>query len=518
MGTSLQQPDARTASSPRLAQWWSSLVAIVDQRHNALPALRRRLLLLTSLLIVTCLALLVLSELQWGQSDHWMIVSGMLVLLMAATFDYVRSGRYEIYCQLLVGALTLLVLALIIASGGQSRAPQICLPSIAVLAAMLLPTRATLTWAAIMLLGLVLSFYLRSTSAPVYLPLNPLWLSSAVERMAAVLVVMSVSIGVWYNGLIERLDDRLSSEITGLAEVKVRCEKAEQRLEHYVDLASAWLWETDDQHRLVYLSAGFERSTGVNPKHALGQTPVQVMRVRYPTNTTAEGFMLPMLERRGFKDQLLSWHEPLTGTLNHYANSASPMFDQHGVFRGFRGRVVNVSERDQAMRQVRESVQGDFLTGLMNRGGMLEALDRALMRVRESELVGWWIQIDLDQFHEVNTRLNFAQGDAYLRRFARALSEIVTQPDTLARMDGDEFGALLLDVSKEQVHDIATRILGMSRGLRMEFLGADALGSASLGVARFSSASPSVGAIVLAANEACVQARSAGGARAVFAG
>ncbi len=504
--------------SPRLVQWWTRLVAIADQRRNALLALRSRLLLLILLLIVTCLSALVIGELQWGQSDQWMILSGMLILLMLATFDYARSGRYEIYSQLLIGALTALVLMLVIASGGQTRAPQICLPTIAVLAAMLLPTRSALTWATIMLLGLALSFYLRSTSAPVYLPLNPRWLDSAVERMAALLVIVSVLIGVWCNGLIERMHERLSTEVSGLAESRARCEKAEQRLEHYVDMASAWFWETDDQHRMVYLSAGFERSTGISPKHALGLTPAQVMQVRYPNNTASDGIMVPMLERRGFKDQLLSWHEPMTGVLSHYANSASPVFDAHGVFRGFRGRVINVSERNETVRQVRESVQGDFLTGLMSRGGMLESLDRALMRVRDSELVGWWIQIDLDQFHEVNTRLNYAQGDSYLKRFARALSEMATRPDSLARMDGDEFGMLLLGVSKEQVQDVATNILGMSRGLRMEFLGAEARGSASLGVARFSSASPSVGAILLAANEACQQARGAGGARAVFAG
>jgi diguanylate cyclase (GGDEF)-like protein len=518
MDQALDRSARPVSAMSKLDQWWSRLVSIADERRNALMALRSRLLLLAMLLIATSLAALVLGELLWGRSNQWMVLSAMLVLLMGATFDYARSGRYALYSQLLIGMLTALVLALIVASGGQSRAPQICLPTIAVLAAMLLSRRSTVVWALIMLGGLALSFHLRSSAATVYLPLNPHWLESAVERMAAILILTSVCIGVWCQGLIEKMHTRLSGEAEGLADARSRCELAEQRLEHYVDMASAWFWETDEQHRMVYLSAGFERSTGINPKTAMGLSPAQVMQLRYPNNTASDGIMRPMLERRGFKDQLLSWHEPLTGALSHYANSASPVFDKQGVFRGFRGRVINVSERDATVRQVRESVHGDFLTGLMSRRGMLESLDRALMRVRDSDTLGWWMQIDIDQFHEVNARLNYAQGDIYLKRFARSLSEIASRPDALARMDGDEFGILLMGMSKDEAIEAAVNILGMARGLRMEFLGADAQGSASIGIARFSRATPSVGAILHSADEACLQARKEGGAKFVFAG
>jgi diguanylate cyclase (GGDEF)-like protein/PAS domain S-box-containing protein len=518
MSKSLDRSPPPAAAASALSQWWSRLVSIADERRTALMALRSRMLLLSLLLIAVSLALLVLGELLWGRSNQWMFLTGILVLLMGATFDYARTGKYRLYSQLLIGSLTLLVLALIIASGGQSRAPQICLPTIAVLAAMLLSRRATLIWATLMLAGLALSFHLRSTAAEVYLPLNPHWLESAVERMAAILVVTSVCIGIWCQGLIAKMHERLSRDANGLVEARGRCEIAEQRLEHYVDMASAWFWETDEQHRMVYLSAGFERSTGISASAALGLTPAQVMHLRYPNNTASDGIMRPMFERRGFKDQLLSWHEPLSGTLNHFANSAAPVYDKQGVFRGFRGRVINVSERNETVRQVRESVHGDFLTGLMSRRGMLESLDRALMRVRDSDTVGWWMQIDIDQFHDVNSRLNYAQGDIYLKRFARSLAEIAARPDALARMDGDGFGLLLMGTNKDEAAEVAITILGMARGLRMEFLGADAQGSASIGVTRFSTATAGVGAILQSADEACQQARKEGGAKAVFAG
>jgi diguanylate cyclase (GGDEF)-like protein len=504
------------AASSRLEQWWSRLLSIADERRNPLMALRSRLLLLSLMLIAASLAALVLGELLWGRSDQWMFLAIVLMGLMIATFDYARSGRYELYSNALIGILTFLVLALIIASGGQSRSPQISLPTIALLAAMLLSLRATLMWAALMVLSLVLSFHLRETLATVYLPLDPQWLDASVERMAGVLVVTAVCIGVWCHRLIERMHDQLARDAAGLAEARSRSEIAEQRLEHYVDMASAWFWETDEQHRLVFLSAGFERSTGVSPKAALGLTPVQVLQLRYRSSAVSDGAMRPMLERRAFKDQLLSWHEPLTGVLNHFANAGSPMFDKQGNFRGFRGRVMNVSERNETVRQVRESVHGDFLTGLMSRRGMLEAMDRALMRVRDSDSIGWWMQIDVDQFHEVNVKLNYAQGDTYLKRFARSLAEIAGRPDALARMDGDAFGVLLVGMTKEEAGDVAIGILGMARGLRMEFLGADVQGSASIGVVRFSSATPNVGAILQAADDACQQAQRKGGARVVF--
>jgi diguanylate cyclase (GGDEF)-like protein len=504
-------------SAPASTRWWQRLVSIFDGSPDAIETLRSRMLVLSLVIVAVCQALIILSELLWAQSNVWTVVLAMLVLLLAVAFDYIRSGRYELYSHILVGGVVSLLIMLIVLTGGHSRGALVCFPSVVALAAVLLPSRALLGWSSVMLAGVALSAFLRANDAPVYLPLNPQWLESAVERMAAVLVVITALLGTCSAVLVSRLFDQFSRESTTLADLSARCERAEQRLEHYVELSSAWFWETDEQHRLVYLSTGFERSTGVNPKFALGLTPAQVLHLRYPNSPGADGPMRPLLERRGFKDQLLSWHEPLTGMINQYANSGTPIHDASGAFRGFRGRVVSVSERNETLRQMRENVHGDFLTGLMSRRGMLEAIDRALMRVRDSDMIGWWMQIDIDRFHEVNERLNYVQGDAFLKRFARALTEMSVRAEALARMDGDGFGALLMGVSREQVRDAALHILGVSRGLRMEFLGTDAEGSVSIGVGRISSATAGVGAILRAADEACTEAQRGGGARVVFA-
>jgi len=502
----------------RIQQSWHRVVAIADEGRDALWALRSRLLLSCLLLTTGCLTALVVAELLWGRSDQWVFLSAMLVLMGTATFDYARAGRYGLYSHVLVGGLVALVLALIIASGGQTRSPQVSLPTLAMLAALLLSLRAALAWATVMLGGLWLSFFLRTSGAPVYLPLNPEWLDGAIERVAAVLVLVSIVLGSWCLGAVVRMHQRMRAGSEGLQEALKRGDDAEKRLEHFVEMASAWFWETDDQHRMVFLSAGFEKATGISPAQAIGLTPAEVMRIRYPNAAAADGTMRPMIERRGFKDQLLSWHQPLTGVINHYANSAAPVFDDKGAFRGFRGRVIDVSERAETIRQVRESVQGDFLTGLMSRRGMLESLDRALIMLRDAGTTGWWIHIDLDQFHEVNTRLNYAQGDLFLKRFARALLDLVDKQDALARMDGDSFGMLLLGRSREEVEHLATGVVALARGLRIEMLGAQAgTGSASLGATMISRATPGIGVLLQISEDACVHARDQGGSRIVFA-
>lgn len=495
------------------------MLSIADEGRDAPEALRRRLLLLCLLLTTASLAVLIIAELLWGGSDQWVFLSAMMVLLMAATFDYTRAGRYVFYSHLLVGGLTALVVTLIIASGGQSRAPQLSVPTLAMVAALLLRPRATLLWAGLMMAALLLSHQLRQSGAPVYLPLNPVWLEGAIERVASVLIVVSVLLGSWCIGLVTQWQKGVRLEAGALSAARQGQRAAEQRLEQFVEMASAWFWETDEQHRMVYLSSGFEKATGIAPAHALGLTPAEVMRIRYPNAAAAESTMRPMIERRGFRDQLLSWHEPLTGVLNHYANSATPIYDAQGAFRGFRGRVIDISERAETIRQVRESVQGDFLTGLMSRRGMLEALDRALIRLRDADQSGWWIQVDLDRFHEVNTHLNYAQGDRFLKRFARSLGELVGKQDALSRMDGDDFGILLLQGTREDVQQLAVNIMAIARGLRMEFLSGEAgSGSASIGAACISRATPSVAALLQMTEAACQRARHEGGARLHFAG
>jgi diguanylate cyclase (GGDEF)-like protein len=87
----------------------------------------------------------------------------------------------------------------------------------------------------------------------------------------------------------------------------------------------------------------------------------------------------------------------------------------------------------------------DPLTGIPNRRAFLDRLGAAV------EAAAWGHQtvvclVDLDGFKGVNDTGGHAAGDAMLKAVSSALSGVVRETDTVARVGGDEF-AVLADVS-----------------------------------------------------------------------
>ncbi|WP_436531712.1 putative bifunctional diguanylate cyclase/phosphodiesterase [Actinoplanes sp. HUAS TT8] len=94
-----------------------------------------------------------------------------------------------------------------------------------------------------------------------------------------------------------------------------------------------------------------------------------------------------------------------------------------------------------SIRQNRDQLTTDSLTGLSNRAGLDEALDRTAKRGEPAAL----LLIDLDGFKLVNDAYGHAAGDMYLVHVGRQLRAAIRGVDVCARIGGDEFAVLLAD-------------------------------------------------------------------------
>ena len=81
----------------------------------------------------------------------------------------------------------------------------------------------------------------------------------------------------------------------------------------------------------------------------------------------------------------------------------------------------------------------DTLTEVHNRRYGLEALGCQLA----AEEPGCVCFVDIDQLKSVNDRYGHDEGDQYILRVVRALTEVLAGSDTLARLGGDEFLVIL---------------------------------------------------------------------------
>jgi diguanylate cyclase (GGDEF)-like protein len=100
----------------------------------------------------------------------------------------------------------------------------------------------------------------------------------------------------------------------------------------------------------------------------------------------------------------------------------------------------------------------DPLTGLFNRRHFLELLEETLRRARRYRESFAVALIDVDRFKELNDRYGHGAGDRALMAAAGALRDWVRDTDSVARIGGDEFGALLLKSDPEASLQVVERL------------------------------------------------------------
>ena len=101
----------------------------------------------------------------------------------------------------------------------------------------------------------------------------------------------------------------------------------------------------------------------------------------------------------------------------------------------------------------------DVLTQLPNRELLEDRITQAISLATRTNTTCAGIFIDLDNFKSINDKYGHAVGDLYLKEVASRLRDITREADTIARLSGDEFFLLLIDIkSEEAVLGLAQKI------------------------------------------------------------
>lgn len=144
-----------------------------------------------------------------------------------------------------------------------------------------------------------------------------------------------------------------------------------------------------------------------------------------------------------------------------------------------------VLERYRLQEDLRRHAYHDSLTGLPNRLLGEERLTAAIRRGRRSAQPLAVLWIDLDKFKQINDVHGHVAGDAVLKAVAARLSGRCRDTDTVARMGGDEFMAVLEGVTdRAAAEQVARELLhGLAEPIPFQELMLSA--GASVGISLF---------------------------------
>ncbi len=144
------------------------------------------------------------------------------------------------------------------------------------------------------------------------------------------------------------------------------------------------------------------------------------------------------------------WNRRKTGEAILLAVDIRAITNDQGTIRQFVAIYQDVTELRRSQEEMWRRAHYDPLTGLPNRSLFLERLDQALAQARrQGDGVGL-LYMDLDGFKAINDTHGHQAGDAVLQEVGQRLQGLLRSSDTVARLAGDEFTALLPHLTVEE--------------------------------------------------------------------
>jgi diguanylate cyclase (GGDEF)-like protein len=239
------------------------------------------------------------------------------------------------------------------------------------------------------------------------------------------------------------------------------------------DGAVAWAWV---QARVALARGDAARARTVaapllaHAERARASTPYDLMQLLRAASEACErlGELREALDHARAAHEV---HEELVGRSARARHRALQVRHELASAQAERDRLAELNTRLEAKvaevellhRELREQALRDPLTGLHNRRYLFESGPGLLELARRNERPLVVALLDLDHFKLLNDTFGHAAGDAVLRRFAQLLQEVLRRSDTIVRHGGEEFVALMPEITADGAAAVFARLQEVCR-------------------------------------------------------
>ena len=276
-------------------------------------------------------------------------------------------------------------------------------------------------------------------------------------------------------------NEKLNADVAARKRTERALQESEHRFKRLLALSSDWYWEQDVNFCFTSITNGFFDKGRLAREDYIGRTRWHAHPAMLETSWGRAH--LAQLEARL---PFANLEYPITGkdgVARWFTTNGEPVYDAQGEFRGYRGTGSEITERKLAEQRIQHIAHHDALTGLPNRVLLQDRLTQAVAYSNRSGHPLWVLLIDLDRFKFVNDTLGHKAGDELLKTIAARLQATVRESDTVARLSGDEFVAILSEYPEQSLSpDVVGRIM-RALALPVDLDGKEVFVTCSIGVA-----------------------------------
>lgn len=240
------------------------------------------------------------------------------------------------------------------------------------------------------------------------------------------------------DGLIENITDKIQTEHDLIQAANVFRHSQEAIL------------ITDRKGYILNINEAFTRITGYSKEEVLGQTPRVLSSGKHDKTFYAE-LWHELFNKGTWSGEI--WNRRKNGEIYPEKMTVSSILDENGSPKEFIALFSDITTQKKQQSQLEYIAHFDALTGLPNRTLLADRLNQAITYSKRHQLNLAVLFIDLDGFKAINDSYGHQAGDELLITVAKRFKQCLQEEDTIARIGGDEFVAVILDIENSATTD-----------------------------------------------------------------
>jgi diguanylate cyclase (GGDEF)-like protein/PAS domain S-box-containing protein len=283
-------------------------------------------------------------------------------------------------------------------------------------------------WAAVTVLAMAMGMTLYESWELV--PADAGWWLNAVEQLSFAIIFPVVA------GLISYA----KRTVAAMADSNARLERAASVFHN----AREGIMITDAEGTIVDINETFTRITGFAREEVIGRNP-RILKSNHQSAEFYAGIWQAIREQGEWSGEI--WNRRKNGEIYAELLTISAVRDRCGRPQSYIGLFSDITPMREHQKELERIAHYDPLTALPNRVLLADRLQQALAACHRNKQFLAVVFLDLDGFKAINDTHGHDTGDALLVKVASGMKEALREEDTLARIGGDEFVAILQGLS-----------------------------------------------------------------------
>ena len=257
--------------------------------------------------------------------------------------------------------------------------------------------------------------------------------------------------GIFYTAIIRDITEHKLAE----EQIRQSEEKFRQIAEHIKEVF--WMAYPDSEE-IIYVSPAYEEIWGRTCK-SLYENPIDWLNAIYPEDRERI-YATPSEEEKSGKSDVEYRIVRPDGSIRWIHDRGFPIKDETGKIYRIVGIAEDITSRKQMEEELHAALLVDELTGMLNRRGFLTMAEQQLKVARRIKRRLFLCFLDLDDLKGINDTLGHKEGDRALVDTAHILKGTLRESDIIARIGGDEFVALAMEVIEDNAGIFMSRLQG----------------------------------------------------------